>query len=76
MPGRPWLVALLLAACAVTPEAPATAGVAAVHRLHGHNDYLQPRPLLRAVGRLSLWLERVPLVREIAGSLLLSARRP
>jgi hypothetical protein len=42
-------------------------------------DFLHPstpRPLLGAVGRISLWLERVPLVREIAGSLLTCARKP
>jgi SAM-dependent methyltransferase len=41
-------------------------------------DFLHPStpgPLLGAVGRLSPWLERVPLVREIAGSLLMCARR-
>jgi SAM-dependent methyltransferase len=41
-------------------------------------DFLHPstpRRLVGAVGRLSLWLERVPLLREIAGSLLMCARR-
>lgn len=41
-------------------------------------DFLHPStptPLLRAVGRLSRWLERVPGVREIAGSLLICGRR-
>jgi ubiquinone/menaquinone biosynthesis C-methylase UbiE len=37
---------------------------------------LVPAPLVGAVARLSLWLERVPLLREIAGSQLLRARRP
>ena len=41
-------------------------------------DFLHPStptPLIPAVGRLSRWLERLPGLREIAGSLLLCARR-
>jgi SAM-dependent methyltransferase len=41
-------------------------------------DFLHPSTppaWLNAVARLGSWLERVPLVREIAGSLLLEARR-
>ena len=41
-------------------------------------DFLHPstpQRLVGAVGRLSLWLEKVPLVREIAGSLLMCGRR-
>lgn len=37
---------------------------------------LTPRPLIRAVEVLGSVLERTPLVREIAGSLLVLARRP
>jgi ubiquinone/menaquinone biosynthesis C-methylase UbiE len=42
-------------------------------------DFLHPATpaaWLNGVARLGSWLERVPLVREIAGSLLLEARRP
>ena len=42
-------------------------------------DFLHPStptPLIPAVGRLSRGLERVPLLREIAGSLLMCARKP
>ncbi|MBM4063365.1 MAG: hypothetical protein FJ265_20040, partial [Planctomycetes bacterium] len=40
------LSALLFAACvAAPPPAPRDP----VHRLHGHNDYLQPEPLLGAL---------------------------
>jgi SAM-dependent methyltransferase len=42
-------------------------------------DFLHPstpQRWLKAVGRASRLLERVPIVREIAGSLLLRARRP
>ncbi len=42
-------------------------------------DFLHPstpRALIATVARASLRLERVPLLREIAGSLLLCARRP
>ncbi len=42
-------------------------------------DFLHPSTppaWLDAVARLGSWLERIPLVREIAGSLLLEARRP
>ena len=37
---------------------------------------LTPRPLIGTVERLGSWLEKLPLVREIAGSLLIQARRP
>lgn len=48
------LVALLLmllpgAACATRADAAVDLGGALCHRLHGHNDYLQPVPLQRAV---------------------------
>jgi SAM-dependent methyltransferase len=42
-------------------------------------DFLHPivpAPLVGVVARLSLWLEHIPLVREIAGSQLLLARKP
>jgi SAM-dependent methyltransferase len=42
-------------------------------------DFLHPivpAPLVAAVECLSRWLERVPLVREIAGSQIIRARRP
>jgi SAM-dependent methyltransferase len=42
-------------------------------------DFLHPivpGPLVGLVARLSLWLEHVPLVREIAGSQIIRARRP
>jgi SAM-dependent methyltransferase len=41
-------------------------------------DFLHPatpRPLIGAVARFGLWLERLPLVREIAGSLLVTGRK-
>jgi ubiquinone/menaquinone biosynthesis C-methylase UbiE len=34
-----------------------------------------PQPLVGAVARVGRWLERVPLVREIAGSLLITGRK-
>jgi len=37
---------------------------------------LVPAPLTNVVAALSLWLERIPLLREIAGSQLLRARKP
>jgi SAM-dependent methyltransferase len=37
---------------------------------------LVPAPLVSAVERLSRWLERIPLLREIAGSQLVTARKP
>ena len=42
-------------------------------------DFLHPvvpAALVGVVERLSLWLERIPLVREIAGSQIIRARRP
>src|SRR5574341_55663 len=35
-----------------------------------------PEPLIRTVYSLGLWLERIPLIREFSGSVLISARRP
>jgi len=37
---------------------------------------LVPAPLVGAVAALSLWLERIPILREIAGSQLIEARKP
>jgi SAM-dependent methyltransferase len=37
---------------------------------------LVPAPLIDMVASLSLWLERIPVLREIAGSQLLKARKP
>jgi len=37
---------------------------------------LVPEPLADVVAALSLWLERVPILREIAGSQLIRARKP
>ncbi|MBL8731554.1 MAG: hypothetical protein JNN13_04205 [Planctomycetes bacterium] len=49
MPARPApLLAALLTACVATPGTSAPPADAA-RRLHGHNDYLQPRPLLAAL---------------------------
>ena len=40
---------LLLVGCAVTPSPNSSAPVDPALRLHGHNDYLQPVPLTRAL---------------------------
>jgi SAM-dependent methyltransferase len=37
---------------------------------------LVPRPLIPLVERVGRWIERVPLVRELAGSQVLTARKP